>query len=366
MGVIFHLIRKEFLQVRRDKAMLGIIFVIPLIQLFVLGYAITTDVTNINLAVVDQDHSRESRDLMERFTLSDRFILRGLHTHTSRVQAQIDTGEVSIGLVIPPNFSRNLTMGASTEIQILVDGVDSNSSLIASGYAQGIILKYLNERLTGVAAGKDFVRIRAFYNPELESSFTIVPGIVALLLTIVTMLLTALGLVREREIGTLEQLNVTPIKPWQLIIGKIAPFGILGGLSFTVALTVAMIHFHIPLEGRLSALIIFTIIYLLTNLGLGMFISTATSTQQQSVFMAWFLIVMSVLMSGFMFPISNMPEFLQKLTYLIPLRYYITALREIMLKGTPIWNLMFQLKALSIFCITILTFSLLKFRKRLA
>jgi len=342
MGVIWHLIRKEFLQVLRDRAMLGVIFVMPIVQLFVLGYAVTTDVRNIPVGIVDADHSQESRAVIERLCNFPRFKIHSISDTSERIQTLIDNGEISLGIIFPREFSRRINRGQSPQIQMIMDSVDSNTSLIASGYSRGILTKYFREMdRSNSQMDIELVRIQAFYNPELESRFTIVPGIVALLLTVITMLLTALSLVKERELGTLEQLSVTPINPIQLIIGKILPFAVLGGVALTVALTVAFLHFKIPLEGNLGTLILFTALYLLTTLGLGMFISTVTSTQQQALFMAWFILVMSVLMSGFMFPISNMPVILQKVTYLIPLRYYITVLREILLKGTSILDLGF-------------------------
>ncbi len=361
MRVILHLIRKEFLQVMGDRAILGIIFIMPIVQLFVLGYAINTDVKNIALGICDADHTAESRAILDRFTHSARFRIVANTDRIRDMNDLIDRGEVSIILNIKKGFGELIQMGQRPEIQIIVDGVDSNSALIAAGYARNIIIGHFQSQYHLPVA--DIIRLRALYNPELESRFTIVPGIIAVLLTIVTMLLTALGLVREREIGTLEQLMVTPIRPIQLVIGKVMPFAFLGGAAFAVAVTTAMFHFKIPLNGSIWNLILFTGIYLLTTLGLGMFISTVTSTQQQAVFLAWFLLVASILMSGFMFPISNMPLFLQRATYLIPLRYYISAIREILLKGSSLSELQFQLTALTLFGVSIFSFSVLKFKK---
>ncbi len=362
MRVILHIIRKEFLQVLHDKPMLGIIFVIPIIQLFVLGYAITTDIKNVPLTVLDLDQTTQSRAVIQSVVQTKRFILLPPAKRIQEVRRKLGSGETTLALIIPRGFSADLASGSGADLQLIVDGVDSNTALVGSGYARRAMYAYFSKLSGNTSFGE--VRVRAVYNPELESKFGIIPGIVAILLTIITTMLTALGLVREREIGTLEQLNVTPIRPIQLIIGKTLPFAFLGSIMVFMAILVSMIWFKIPLRGSIDALAVVTVLYLLTTLGLGLFVSTTTSTQQQSVFLAWFILVTSILMSGFMFPISNMPVFLQKLTYLIPLRYYVTALRAIMLKGAGLTDLAFQCKALLISGSAIFLFSILKFKKR--
>jgi ABC-2 type transport system permease protein len=363
MRAILHLMRKEFLQVMKDRAMLGIIFFIPIVQLFILGYAITTDITNIALIIEDRDNTSESRALLDRFAHSPLFHLVDRRIRNEDKSDEFDRGSAVLTIVIDSDFESALRRQTVPAIQLLVDGVDSNSALVAAGYARSIIISHLRQKLQ--LPFTSAMQPRALYNPTLESKFTVVPGIVALLLTIVTMLLTALGLVREREIGTLEQLNVTPIRKIELIIGKVLPFAILGSIAFTIAMTVAVLQFHIPVSGSYGTLALFTGVYFMTSLGLGILVSTVTSTQQQAVFFAWFILVASILMSGFMFPISNMPVFLQKITYAIPLRYYIAALRDILLKGSGIGDLSTQLISLVAFGIGILGFSIIKFRKRI-
>ncbi len=355
MKRILHMIRKEFLQIFSDRAMLSIIFGMPIIQLFVLGYAITTDVTNVAIAIHDMDRSQESRMLIDRFLNSKWFRVIEYDSDLVRRQAVIDTGDALLTVSIPEGFGADAGNGRPPEASLVIDGVDSNTALIAAGYARTIIMRHFQEAGSGDL--RDLVRVRALYNPALESRFTIVPGIIALLMTIVATLLTALGLVREREIGTLEQLNVTPIHPLQLILGKIIPFAVLGAIAFGLSMTVAIVWFEVPMTGSWTALVLFTGVYLLTALAMGMFVSTVTSTQQQALFLAWFILIMSVLMSGFMFPISNMPLVLQYVTFGIPLRYYITALREIMLKGTEMRYLLDQLMPLSGICVAILAIS---------
>jgi drug efflux transport system permease protein len=362
MRVILHIVRKEFLQILKDRPMMAVIFVVPIVQLLILAYAITTDVTNISMAVLDHDRSVESRDLITKFAVSGRFnVAKNLSTMDA-IQDAFDRGDISIAVIVGPDFERHLFRREPASIQIIADGVDSNTALIAAGYARRIISGHFSAKYSWLSPGE--VRIRAFYNPELISRFTIIPGIMALLLMIVTTLLTAMGLVREREIGTLEQLNVTPIRPVQLIAGKIIPFVILGSVVFSLAMAVAVMWFHVPMTGSYGTLAVSLGMYLLATLGLGMFISTVTATQQQAVFLSWFILVVSVLMSGFMFPISNMPEMLQKVTYLIPLRYFITILREILLKGATLADLGFQWQMLTMLGSIIFLLAVAKFRKR--
>ncbi len=364
MGAVLHIIRKEFIQVLKDRPMMGVIFVMPIIQLFILGNAITTDIENIHLAVVDYDRSDASRFLISRFEQSGRFILTPVRDRPGIVQETMDESVAMILIRIPRGFGAELLSGGSPAIQIVVDGVDSNSALIAGGYARSIISDHFaGSRHTGQTY--ETVRPIAFYNPTMESKFTIVPGVTAALLTVITMLLTALGLVREKEKGTLEQLNVTPVRPIQLMIGKSVPFVILGGLTFVAAMAVTVHEFRIPMRGNYLTLALFTGIYLLTMLGFGLLVSTISSTQQQALFVSWFVLVVSFLMSGFMFPISNMPAIMQKFTYAIPMRYYITVMREVLLKGAGIARLAFQLKVLSGMMLGVFLLSVLKFRKRI-
>ena len=362
MGVIIHLMRKEFLQLFKDKPMLGVIFIMPVIQLFILGFAITTDIKNVALEIQDQDRSETSRELIRSILESGRFILVPDPGRIQDIRNDLFRSKASIAVIIPNGFQKSLSTPDPSRLQLLVDGVDSNTALVAAGYTRRIVTQFfLNVLHQPIPVN---VKILSFYNPSLESKFNIIPGIIAFLLTIVTMLLTALGLVREKEIGTLEQLNVTPIKPWQLIAGKLFPFVIVGTVEFFFSLMVAMLIFRIPMVGSIIPLAVMMLVYLLTTLGLGLFVSTITSTQQQAVFVAWYILVMSILMSGFMFPISNMPELLQKITYLIPLRYFITAIRNILLKGAELSDLMFELKILGMMGTFILGAAVLNFRKR--
>ncbi len=361
MRTILYIMQKEFRQVLRDRAMLSVIFIMPMIQLFVLGFAINNDVLNLGVAVVDYARTPESRHLTERFRSSGRFSPVFHVERPDMARAMMDRQQVNLILVIPRDFSVELESGRIPAVQVIVDGVESNTALVASGYAQGIINRHI----------RDFydrdrplvMESTALYNPELESSYGYVPGILAVLLTIITTLLTALGLVKEKEIGTLEQLNVTPITSLQLLLGKVLPFAVLGGLSFSASAVVAFFVYGLIMNGSVWTLGVLTLLYMLVTLSMGVLASTLAGTQQQAVFAAWFMLVANILMSGFMFPIDNMPLALQKATLIIPLRHYVTGIRAIMLKGAGLNDLRFELIVLGAIGLSLFTGSVLAFRK---
>ena len=374
MRRIFFIIQKEFRQVFRDKPMLAILFIMPLIQLIILGYAITTDIKNISMLVSDYDNSSQSRELIQKFRNSGYFIISGNELDRGEVRRRLDHSDVSIAVTIPHHFAADIRRNQPPQIQILADGVDSNSSLVAVGYATEILRSFLKDQLRNnmmlnpaLARRVHSIepRIRIWYNPNLEATHYMVPGIIVLLLTIVTTMLTALGLVREKEIGTLEQLMVTPIQSQQLIIGKTVPFAILGFLEISFAILVARIYYGIQIEGNLAVLALFAFIFVFTTLGLGIFISTVSKTQQQAMFMAWFMIIFAILMSGFLFPIDNMPKVLQYITYINPVRYFITTVRELFLKGSGLAHLWSQGLTMLCFSLVIMTMSAIRFQKRI-
>ena len=373
MQQILYLMRKEFLQAVRDKAMLRIIFFAPVMQLILLGYAVTTDIKRIPMAIYDIDQSFESRELIRGFEHSGRFLVKRYVDNRQAVRRCLDSGEAVIALCIPANFSRDLKNQQSPAVQILVDGQDSNGALISVGYANQIIQSFMMNRLQeNLKANATLARqihivepeITIWYNPNLVAKNYMVPGIVVLLLTITTTVLTSMGIVREKEIGTLEQLMVTPIKSHQLMIGKTVPFAVLGFLQVAFAITVAKLWYNIPIEGNIGTFALFTIIFVFTTLGLGIFVSTSSKTQQQAMFLAWFFMVFAIIMSGFMFPIENMPRPLQYLTYLNPVRYFITVVRELFLKGSGIVHLWQQGVIMFLFSTAILTLSAVRFQKR--
>ena len=375
MRTIFHIIRKEFFQLRRDPRMFSIVIIAPIVQLMFLGYAATLDVKDIPTLVCDMDNSQMSRELVEKFSNAGYFTVEYRITDINAIDSYLDDNKAVIAIVIPRGFGNRIRQQVPAPLQILVDGTNSNTAGISMGYIRGILATYSRSLLMGLAERRggqtvDIGRVepqtRAWFNPELRSRNFMVPSVVALILMIVTVTLTSLGLVKEKEIGTLEQLMVTPIKPYQLIIGKLLPFVIIGFIDICLVLLVATFWFGVPIRGSVFLLFGLSTIFILTTLGLGLFVSTVSRTQQQAMMTAQFFILMPfIYFSGFVFPIENMPLIMQYLTYVVPLRYFITIIRGIFLKGVGISVLWPQALALLIFGLVIFSFSVLRFRKRL-
>jgi len=373
MKKIIYLVRKELRQVRRDPNMLRIIFVVPLVQLLVLGYAITTDIKNLDLIICDQDRSVLSRDLADRFAHNDYFVVQPCACLSNQSETYLRQRQAVLVMIIPRGFSRDLELGRSPELQILFDGQNSNTTAVAMGYCNRILLRFMQDSPAGArlgsAGGAPRLQIinpisRAWYNPELKSVYYMIPGIISILLMIITMLLTSMAIVKEREIGTLEQLLVTPLAPWQIIAGKTIPFALLGFLEMGIAMTFGVLWFQVPIVGSLLLLAGLSAIYILTALGMGIFISTLVDTQQQALFSAWFCLVSFILLSGFFYPIANMPDWVQLITYLNPLRYFIEILRELFLKGAGIKVLWPELLCLAGIGVSIFTLATFRFSRR--
>ena len=346
MGRILHVTRKEFIQSFRDPRMFAIIFIAPILQLFLFGYAVTTDVKNITVAVMDRDRSPASRDFVRSVLNSGYFRLVGGVDTDRQIETALVETRTDVVLVFPERFSEKLDQGESAPLQVLLDGTDSNSAGVAMGYLQKILFAFARgkiekrmDRLVGLTGNGRRLEpwsnpeIRYQYNPELKSSWYMVPGVLAMILLVVTMLLTSLAITREREIGTMEQLVVTPIKPWQLLAGKMIPFAVIGLIDVTLILVVAAGHFELPMVGSLGLLYFAASVFLFTTLGMGLLISTLSHTQQQAIFLALMVMLPSVLLSGLMFPIANMPEPVQWLTYANPMRYFLVIVRGVILKG---------------------------------
>jgi ABC-2 type transport system permease protein len=349
--------------------MLRIIFFVPIIQLMVLGYAARTDVERVALDVYDFDRSRESRELVDALCANDYFVLAEhdaspLSQPVFELDRRFKTGAAEMALVIPNDFSQSLTADSQTTVGLIADGTDASSAGIALGYANRIMTKYATQ-VTGFEPPVE-VRPNVLYNPETESVYFMVPGIVATLLTMITVMLTAMAIVREKEVGTLEQLLVTPITTTALLAGKLTAFAVLGLFEISVALTVGVLWFEIPFAG--SPLLLFALsgIYLLSTLGMGLFISTLASTQQQAMFYAWFFSIFAILTSGFMTPISNMPEWMQNVTYINPMRYFVSIVRGVILRGAGATDLVRDIYPLLIFGLAIFGFASLRFRKRIS
>jgi ABC-2 type transport system permease protein len=370
---IASLIKKEFLQIRRDRPMMMLIFFAPVLQLIILGYVVSSEIKNIPTVICDLDHSTYSRQIAERIQTSGYLNVKYYEPRPQNIRSYLDYGRASVAIVIPDNLSRDIRRNQPVHVQVLIDGQDANTTAIVFSHLNGILRQFLSEQIAVQAQLMDPSTIphmfntetRVWYNPDLKNSDFMVPGIAIFLLTIVTALLSAMGLVRERETGTMEQLLVTPIKKYQLLIGKIIPFAILGFIELTIALAFAKLWYKIPIVGNLGLFAAFTVVYLFTTLGVGLLISAISHTQMQAMFTIWFVLIFTFLMSGFIFPIENMPMVAQALTYLNPMRYFLTVIREIFLKGATIKELYMQGVAMVIFSATIFTFAVFRFQQRI-
>jgi ABC-2 type transport system permease protein len=346
---------------------------VPIIQLFILAHAITTDVKQIKTTFIDLDRSDISREILRRFSQTEYFKVIEYSTDLTDVSAKMKQWEVQLALVIPTNFSREIKRGVRPEIQVIVDGVDGNTAGISLAYAQTILTEMGAELASKpnklVISNKIHLLAmveRMWYNIDLNSKQYMVPGIVVVLLTILPMMLSSMSLVKEKEIGTLEQLLVTPLSKYQLLLGKIIPLLILTYLELFIVMTFAILVFKLHLNGSILLIAALAFLYLFTTVGFGIFISTITHSQQQAMFVSWFFMVFMILMSGFFIPIDNMPPFLQNLTYIDPMRYFMSIVRDIFQKGSGIRHLLIDIVPMTIFGSVIFSFGIIKFQKRIS
>ena len=368
------LLLKEFIQMRRDRLTFGLMIGIPICQLLMFGFAINTDVKHLPTAVFDQSHSAESRDLLESFSASGYFDLDIYAKSFKELNSLIDNGQAKVGIVLPPNFADEVRGGRSASVQVIVDASDSMAASSAISTAmtigqlrsQNIMIKRL-ESLGGRLSGLPYdIRIRPWYNPDFVTAFYMVPGIMGMILTMTMVMITSMAIVREREHGTLEQLIVTPMKSWELMLGKIIPYVFVGLVQAGVALMVGILVFDLPIRGNLVELFLYTLLFIVASLSLGMLISNFSKTQMQAMQLSFFIFLPSVLLSGFMFPREAMPEFFFQLGRLLPITFYLQIMRGIVLKGVGIAALWPQVLALVIYTSIVLSVSVVKFRKKLA
>ncbi|MHB0972149.1 MAG: ABC transporter permease [Thermoanaerobaculia bacterium] len=335
------MLMKEFIQLRRDPRMRAIIFVVPILQTVIFGYAVTTDVRDVTTALYDQDRTPASRDLIERFTGSGYFTIVEAVESERRAREIVDRSEARVVLHIPEGFQREMLAGRSPELQVIVDGTDSNTAMVVLNYASRIVTRFNQgirieriQRLSGQTMNVPLeVRTRAWFNPNLESRNFYVPGVVVLLVTLVTLLLSSMAVVREKEIGTIEQINVTPITQLEFLLGKTLPFVIIAFIDVIIVTLVATLLFSIPIRGSFLLLLVSTALFLMSTIGAGLLISTVSSTQQQAMMTTFFYFFPAILLSGFIFPIANMPVVIQWVTFVNPLRYFLVIVRGIFLKG---------------------------------
>ncbi len=389
MWPLWQVILKEFLQLRQDRKMIPALIVGPLVQLIALGYAANLDVTHVPLLLVDGDHSMASRELVERFDASGYFEIKGSVPTAQQAEPWLVEGRAQVVLIIPEGYGTDLNAGRSPRLQVLADGTDANSAVVGLGYASRIISEMGGDlqrvrletetrrsveaaRRLGVpvarppSIGRIEVMPRIFYNPDLKTRWFYVPAVLAMVLMLVTMMLPSMAVVREKEIGTLEQISVTPLRPWQLIVGKLTPFAIIGMIDTAVIVVLAQVVFGVPLRGSFLLLLFLTFLFLLNTLGLGLFASTMVATQQQAMMFAVFvLMVPMIYLSGLIFPIENMPMLFQIGSYGIPVRYYGIILRGVFLKGSGLDVLWPEALTLALTGLAWLTFASARFRKRL-
>ena len=375
------ILRKEFIQALREPRMRILLFVPPVVQLIVFGFAVNLDVDHARIAWMDMDRTPESRDLRARFEGSGRFDVVALPRNEDEVRMVLDRSGVEAVIRVLPNFARDLARGQSAQVQILTDGTNSNTASLVSSYAGQTIAQYSSEALktrqngllltrsprtpANLSLPQVTARSRVWFNPDLHSRNYFVPGVIVNIITMVTLMLTALAIVREKEIGTMEQLMVTPVRPIELMLGKTLPFAIVGLVDVVLVTSAALLIFHIPLRGSVLLLLVCAVLYLMTSLGAGLFLSTISQTQQQAMMAAFFFFMPAFMLSGFAFPIHNMPVAVQYLTYLNPLRYFMEIVRGIFLKGVGIAVLWPQMACLAVYGISVLTLSAMRFRKTL-
>ena len=366
------MIKKEFIQIFRNSKMRAIVLIMPLVQSMVFGYAVTTDVKQVATAVYDQARTPESRDLVDRFIHSGYFSVKQTIHSDREMDELIDRGIVAAIILIPPEFSGKLASGTTVAVQIVVDGTDSNTAGVVLNYAGNIIrndaIEILRKRTDrpGWEATGVHLQTRAWFNENLTSRNFYVPGVIASIVMLVTLLLTSMSVVREKEMGTMEQIIVTPITSAEFIIGKTMPSIILGFVNMIFVTLISVFWFDIPVRGSIVTLLVANGFFLMTTIGAGLFISTLSDTQQQAMMSAFFFYLPAVLLSGFMFPIANMPDVVQAFTYFNPLRYFLIIIRGLFLKGVGVAILWPQILALFILGSLVLTLAVKRFHKNLA
>ena len=372
MKTILFIVQKEFKQIFRNKSMLPIIFILPLLQLVILSNAASFEVKNIKFSYIDHDHSAASRELISKFQASNYFDVTAEFQSKKEANLQMQKGNVDVILEIPINFERNLIKQQNTNLSVSINAIDGAAAGVSNVYITQIILGYNQSIKTQlqtynqgtVVQPENITTIPSFwYNKTLNYKTFMVPGILVLLVTMLSLFLSSMNIVREKEIGTLEQINVTPIKKYQFIIGKLFPFWVLGLVILTVGLIIAKAIFAVPILGNIGLIYLFTAVYLILILGIGLFISNHTETQQQAMFIAWFFTVIFILMSGLFTPIESMPTWAQNVTYFNPIRYFVEVIRMVMLKGAGFNDIKNQLGIIALYAFAINGFAVWSYKK---
>jgi len=374
MKTIYHFIIKELLQVKRDKKMLVIIFMAPILQLIFLGYAANMDVDIVHTTIYDQDKTETSRNFIESLVETGYFKIDYNANSYEEITELLEHGKTLVAIIIPKDFEKKINRRETTQLQTLFEGSDASKASMALGYIQGVSTRFSQNLIMETKdklgmkislSGSLTPEVRVWYNPEMKSRIFMVPGILGLVLMISTILWMSMAIVREREIGTMEQLIVTPIKKYQLLLGKLIPFTMIGFVILLIVMIIMVLWFGIPVRGNIFYLLFAALLFILSNLGIGLFISTVSKTQQQAMMASVFALMMPMIyLSGFAFPIENMPKFFQYITYAIPLRYFITIIRGVVLKGIGISSLWLETLILFGMGVSILVLSANRFSKK--
>jgi len=348
--------------------MLPIIFVIPVVQLLILAFAVTFEIKNINLVIVDMDHSVTSRQLVSKFSAPPFYHIKAYANSYMEAEEQLKTGKAHQILIIPSQFEHDLQKESKASAQLITNAIDGSAAAIMNAYGSSIILDYNKDILVDLSGGLDIkspfdIRYSFWFNPQLNYKTYMVPGILVLLVTIIGMFLSSMNIVREKEMGTIEQINVSPVKKYQFVIGKLLPFWFIALFELGFGLTLARVVFDIPILGSLWLIFGVASVYLLAVLGIGLFISTIVNTQQQAMFLAWFLVVVFVMMSGLFTPVDSMPEWAQNINIINPIAYFIRIIRMIMLKGSQFQDILKPFMAITIYAVTSLTLAVWRYRK---
>ena len=368
------LIRKEFIQIGRDPRTLALTFLLPVIQLFLLGYAATNDVRNVPLAVFDQDKSRASRELLDAYRAADYFLIRYDVQSEDELRQLIENNSARAGIIIPPDYEERLVGQRPSQVAFIIDGSDPTvagtalaaANLIAQSKATELAIERLAQRgLAGALRPAVEVRTQVWYNPDLVSAYFMIPALIGMILQFLATMLTATAIVREREQGTIEQLIVTPIRSLELVVGKVTPYVLLAFFDMIEVLIAGVLIFGVPINGSIPLLLALACLFIVTALGLGIFISTIAKTQQEALLLTMFTLLPSIFLSGFFFPLAAMPRVLQALSYAVPLRYFLIIVRGIVIKGAGLEALTREVIALTIFAVVIMAAAAGRFRKRL-
>lgn len=368
------LIRKEFIQIRRDRRTLILVLIIPIMQLILLGYAATNDVRNVPLAVYDQDRGSEARALLDAYRAADYFTLSYEARSENELRDLLDNGKARAGMIIPAGYSDDVQGGQTARVVFVLDGSDPTVASTALAAAQLIgqahSTQILESRLlrrgqAAVIQSPVEISTSVWYNPDLVSAYFMIPGVIGMILFALTSVLTATAIVRERERGTIEQLIVTPIRPWELVVGKLLPYVILAFVNAFEVLALGHYWFDVPVRGNLWLIAAASFLFLLSSLGIGLLASSIANTQQEAMLTVWMLMLPSIFLAGFFFPLEAMPKVLQWISYIFPLRYYLVIIRSQMLKGVGISAYPGDMIALAVFGVAIMTLAAMRFRKRL-